>query len=333
MTEPTKEPSDQHIYNWVHFSLEAINFYIASLNFYEKNLQDNLKSFSIDPDLKSILPENIIESLPISREIAYIQHFRDWLNDFVQKNPNKLWGYDLGIEHRSVRILKSVCALHMKHLRNKRNVIAANPSMATQVLSSVDQRFAAIEETFSSGIFQFATPMPLMVDEIPETQAPEPQTPPPNPPEQSRPRAVLLQSIQILDSILRTRCLDLFDSFQKETQLDRLDTVISEATRVLEDRLRALSNAPIDSYGADLASFAFSGPAPRLRVSSIKAEQEAAHLLFRGAFGLIRNTAHHRLLGELQPARVIQIVGFVDYLIHLAETAEGSKPSSEVPAA
>jgi hypothetical protein len=73
----------------------------------------------------------------------------------------------------------------------------------------------------------------------------------------------------------------------------------------------------------DLAAFAFAPRpgGPRLSVSNIPAEQEAAHLLYRGVFGFVRNSAHHRLLGELQPERVLQIVGMVDYLISVAEAA------------
>ena len=57
------------------------------------------------------------------------------------------------------------------------------------------------------------------------------------------------------------------------------------------------------------------------RISDVDAEQQAAFLLFRGAFGYIRNRAHHKLLSDLPPERVVQIVGFIDYLISLAESA------------
>lgn len=56
-------------------------------------------------------------------------------------------------------------------------------------------------------------------------------------------------------------------------------------------------------------------------VDAIDQEQEAAHLLYRGVFGFVRNSGHHRLLGPLQPERVLQFVGMVDYLISVAEAA------------
>jgi hypothetical protein len=111
-------------------------------------------------------------------------------------------------------------------------------------------------------------------------------------------------------------------------QHDRLDTVISEATRILEDRLRALAGADVSCSGVDLATFAFRLPAPRLGVSEVPAEQAAAQLLYRGIFGFVRNSAHHRLLGELQPERVLQVVGMVDYLISVAEAARRNLPAA-----
>ena len=74
--------------------------------------------------------------------------------------------------------------------------------------------------------------------------------------------------------------------------------------------------------GVDLAKYAFSGPDPHLKVSDIGPEQEAAHLLYRGVFGFVRNSVHHRLIETLQPERALQIVGMVDYLISVAEAAQ-----------
>lgn len=106
---------------------------------------------------------------------------------------------------------------------------------------------------------------------------------------------------------------------------ERLDTVIAEATRILETRLRTLTGAPQECVGVDLARRAFAGESPLLRVSDVTSEQEAVHLLFRGAFGFIRNPVQHKLLGKLSPDRVLQILGFIDHLLFLAETAKREK--------
>lgn len=119
--------------------------------------------------------------------------------------------------------------------------------------------------------------------------------------------------------------MDLFAQFHEDGQHDRLDTVVNEATRILEDRLRSLSGAPETCVGVDLARHAFGTPSPRLSVSDIASEQESAHLLYRGVFGFIRNSVHHRLVEVLQPERVLQIVGMIDYLLSVAEAALARK--------
>lgn len=96
---------------------------------------------------------------------------------------------------------------------------------------------------------------------------------------------MVVESIEIRDSELRRRCLDLFDQFQQDGQHDRLDTVITEATRILDDRLQVLSNAPAGLPGNKLAEFAFHASKARLVVSDQYAEQEAVHLLYRGSLG------------------------------------------------
>jgi hypothetical protein len=77
--------------------------------------------------------------------------------------------------------------------------------------------------------------------------------------------------------------------------------------------------------GVELAQFALSRKTPPIILSSIPAEQEAAHLLFRGVFGFIRNPFHHHLIGDLSPERTLQLVGTVDYLLSLLEAVAVSR--------
>jgi hypothetical protein len=72
--------------------------------------------------------------------------------------------------------------------------------------------------------------------------------------------------------------------------------------------------------GVELAKYAFGGT-PNLIVSDIMGEQDSTHLLNRGIFGFLWNSVHHRLVNNLQPERVLQIVGMADYLISVAEAA------------
>ena len=73
--------------------------------------------------------------------------------------------------------------------------------------------------------------------------------------------------------------------------------------------------------GDKLSSLAFTGTPPKLLVSSEFSEQQAVFHLFKGVFGHIRNPSHHRLLGSLNPDRTLQMLGIIDYAIHVLESA------------
>jgi uncharacterized protein (TIGR02391 family) len=136
-----------------------------------------------------------------------------------------------------------------------------------------------------------------------------------------RPPPRILSTIEILDPQLRERCLDLLEAFDEGEQSHRFDTVVAEATRVLEHRIRQLTGADASISGVNLMTYAFGGDHPKLVVSEDSSEQEAAHLMYRGATGFIRNPFHHRLIEDVSRERVLQILGLVDYLIYVAQTA------------
>lgn len=137
-------------------------------------------------------------------------------------------------------------------------------------------------------------------------------------------------TIELLDPQIRERCLDLFNTFHLEDQTHRLDIVITEATRILEDRIRRLSGADPNLDGLKLVAFAFGGTNPKLKLGTIQSEQDAAHQMFRGVFGFIRNPFHHRLIEKVEKERVLQILGMIDYWIYLTESAERSTNTDEV---
>jgi hypothetical protein len=135
-------------------------------------------------------------------------------------------------------------------------------------------------------------------------------------------------TLTLCDGQLRTRVQDLFERLVSEKQFDRLDTVITEGTRILEDRLRSTSGAPAETVGVELATYAFSPTSGRCRVSSVESEQQAVHMLFRGAFGFVRNPVHHRLMPTMDPVRAAQLLQFIDYLLTIIATATVGPPAS-----
>jgi hypothetical protein len=231
--------------------------------------------------------------------------------------------FGVNVTHGWVRFVKSVALLYLQHLHERREAIAQRPQISASILEAIDQRLSALEEKVNLGVFRDATPYLLIINDYTLSDAKPVSSEVGNEPDKSinRFRPVVLESIEIRDLDLRKRCLDLLAQFREDGQHDRLDTVVTEATRILEDRLRALSSAPSTCTGADLSKYVFGSPSPRLIVSDVSAEQESAHLLFRGVFGFIRNSVHHRLISTLQPERVLQVVGMVDYLLFVAEGA------------
>ena len=221
--------------------------------------------------------------------------------------------------------MKSLAFLYLSKLKSSRNRLASRESLTTATLSAVDREITAIEDLFqNAGVFKGATTLNLLADyqessieklnENEEFSHSQTQT--------QQPRPIVVGSIEIMDHELRSRCLDLFNQFQESGQTDRNDTVLSEASRILENRLRSLLGADSGKTARQLVSDAFNAKQPRLVVSTITAEQESAQLLFLGTFGFIRNQVQHKLLGNMPAERVLQILGWTDYLLSVIDQAQ-----------
>jgi Protein of unknown function (Hypoth_ymh) len=324
------EPSDSHVYAWMSFYPDTIKFYLESVTFYARLLKSDIEALNADPDINTILSKETLESLPVHHEIQRTERVRRWLeNHSKSAEKNDSFSIEIELTHGTVRFLKSTAQLYLQQLKQRRNSIASRPNISRYALEALDTRISELEEKTRIGVFADATPMPLLVDQtvVPE-QSLSAETTSPALAGVSRPRPVLMSSIELFDSELRARCLDLFESFRSDGNTDRLDTVLSEASRILENRIRSVAGLPADCVGLELASRAFGGASPILRVSNVTAEQEAAHLLFRGVFGFIRNHVQHQLVGGLLPERVLQVLGLIDYLLFLVEGAVRATPVS-----
>ncbi|MDL1968988.1 MAG: TIGR02391 family protein [Deltaproteobacteria bacterium] len=325
--QKASEPSDHHAYDWVIFYKDTFHFYLRSIQFYRSLLEKDIHEIENDTDLKELIEDKDKNSLQIYREHSRSKRVEDWLNKHIEKGGPDAFDYDVSISHGTVRYIKGAAILYLKHLKNRRNILSSKPNISKYVLETVDNQISSYEENLNIGVFENASPLSFLLDELIENEIEdktgESQT---KLAKVERPRPVVIDSIQIVDSELRERCLDLFDAFHKDGKHERLDTVIAEATRILETRLRTLTGSPQECIGVDLAKAAFAGEYPVLRVSDVNSEQEAVHLLFRGTFGFIRNPVQHKLLGKLSPDRVLQILGFIDHLLFVADTARRKKP-------
>lgn len=318
MSTETTEPPDHHRYSWVMFYTDTVKFLVSALEFYIDLLAKEAEQLNSDPHLKSFLTEETRREFRVGRGLEQGKRYLQWLNEKLS-NAEDRFDIDISLDHGTARYLKSVGLLYLGLIKNKRNELSSRPNTSKNTLAALDREITTKEEFLTkSGIFSNATVLPLLAEQqiSPATEHQESaRTGTPSLSRAARPAAVLIDSIEILDEELRKRCLDLFKQFQESGQSERHDTVVSEATRILEHRLRLMTQSDVSLSGADLVNKAFSGDFPTLRISQVPSEQKAVHLMFLGTFGFIRNPVHHKLLSDLPSERVIQILGFIDYLI------------------
>ncbi len=289
----SEERSDNHIYHSIFVYRDTFEFLLKSLCFYRDHLRREVEAVNLDDDLKLLLSDGSQEASILQKELRKADRAVAWFEDLKAKGGEDECDYNIGsFSHGVIRHLKSVALLYLKHLQHKRDAFSKRPGESKYVLESLDTALSRYKEKMHvSGVFRNASPTPLLIDDVVEASV----TTQPKPADRKEPdlltaelpRPVLLESIQILDPVLRNRCLDLYSDFDRSRQHDRFDTVIAEATRILEDRLRAAVGTK-SGTGDELANKAFGGSTPKLRASSTEAEQNAVLLFFKGVFGHIR---------------------------------------------
>lgn len=318
------ENADGYQYNWVMFHTRTIQFVVRAIDFYTSLLGDEEKELADDPELAALITDDTRRELGLESETQRAKRLRTWLSEKIE-GRDQFDTVDISISHWLVRYMKSLVFLYLKNLKERRNKLASRKAVTSFTLSAVDREISAAEDLFqNAGVFKGASTLDLLAS------YPEPATELATPSDQTmpsldlsqRPRPVMVGSIEILDHELRARCLDLYNQFQESGQADRNDTVVAEASRILENRLRKVLGADDGKSAKQLVSDAFSAKHPRLVVSNVSAEQESAQLLFLGTFGFIRNSVQHKLLANMPAERVLQILGWTDYLLSVIDQSQ-----------
>lgn len=327
------EKSDSHLYEYVTFTTQTVRFFRSCIAFVEVLVAADLAAVDFDPALKGLLDEEDRKGLPIERLRRDLTRCGEWLDKTLGEKADPVGEYEVNLTHGRVRLLKASVKLYLNHLRAKRNQVASRPNLSRHVLEAIDRKITEKEELLERGVFANASPVPLLADDaLTESVSSESTPAPPDAVENlsstRRPRPVVLSTVEILDPDLRRRCLDLLEQFRQGGDTERLDTVVAEASRVLEDRLRKRSGAPATCVGPNLASFAFGSTTPKLVLSATAAEQEGALAMFRGVFGFIRNHVQHHLVATITPDRALQIVALIDYLLFLIDEAKSGSPTT-----
>jgi hypothetical protein len=306
--------SDDHVHLQVYVTADALRLYIASVRYYESQLSRDAAFLSKDERLRSLFADGAIEHSPIWEEFEHVSHLRVRLDEW-RGNDSGREGYFLNLSHSYVRAIKAMAFLYIEDLRGRRAELANNAVLSAAGIDSLDWRLAQFEEKIDLGIFHDAEPWPLLLS------AALPVNPVASQGKDASPmsRARILRTVEVTDPELRDRCLDLLEQFAEAGEDHRYDTAIMEATRVLENRVRAIARLAPGEEGKNLMATVF-GATPRIRLSEHAGEQEAAHHLFRGVYGFVRNPVHHRIIA-FERERALQIVAFIDYLLSLLENA------------
>lgn len=126
----------------------------------------------------------------------------------------------------------------------------------------------------------------------------------------------------IKDNELRDRCGDLL------TAPGNFDRVISQATLVLEDRIRKTSGLDRNSYGTGLVNAAIKSDPniSRLRLSDTPSEQEGYANVVRGLMLALRNETNHNIIHTFSREDALSICGFIDRLLRLVDNALVQEP-------
>lgn len=324
VTEPS-EPHDNHLYRWVTFYGDTFRFFHAALTYYNDVLNEDAKRIEANPILKSLVSARDERVNGFEREQGRVREIRAGIDKLIKENPEG-FDYEMSLSHGSIRRIKSACLLFLERARHQRNEFAASPMATKGAVELLDSQLAKMEEKSRLGILEHATPYPVLAEqiELPATAPSQIERGATTPP--SRP--VVLDTIPILDDELSERCLDLIEKFSDEGAEHRLDTVVTEATRILDDRLKKRCGITEPLTPKDLVATVFHHRNPRLRISEHESEQEAAFFLFRGVFGIVRNQVHHKIVGTITTQRALQIVGMVDYMLSIIESASRVRESA-----
>jgi uncharacterized protein (TIGR02391 family) len=119
----------------------------------------------------------------------------------------------------------------------------------------------------------------------------------------------------IEDEILKNRCKDLLRAKKY------FDRVFREATTILEDRIRKISN--INARGADLVAKALNPDPDKavIKVSNKKHEQEGIFNLSKGVILAFRDPTHHEISDQFNEKDAIKFLCIIDFLLTILKSA------------
>jgi hypothetical protein len=273
-----------------------------------------------------------LERAAVAAEMEKVDRLIEWWSGEPSKMKTKEWRpHFYNLSYGDLRWLKTGMLLKIKDLKNQRDVqFSKYPFLPVSVVETVNSKIASYENLSESGVFNSMEPIPLAIEsttaapvkiEVADAMAQDPKGP------------AIVMRVELLDAELRRRCGDLYVQFAADpTHQDRFDTVLRDASVVLEERIRRVSGFPDTLIGEELLARALAVESGELILSTEKNEQKAVHLLFLGFFGFVRNSVNHRLVPNYTRERAAQVLGLADYLLFLLSQAKRRNPPVAAPA-
>lgn len=101
------------------------------------------------------------------------------------------------------------------------------------------------------------------------------------------------------------------------------EDAVFKAYKAVEERLRKMASAGAGDIGAALVSKALNptGGILRIPTCAVPAEEEGAHMLFRGAIQLFKNPSSHRTVDWSNAVSTAQVLCLADMLLATLSTA------------
>jgi hypothetical protein len=270
-----------------------------------------------------------LQESPVTREIERIDNLISFCKTRLEGMQNPPFAF-FTVQYELLRWLKAGMLLRIDQLRAQRDTqFAKYTSLPVSVVQAVNARIAECENLAESGMFNSMVPKLLTFDsvmpapikvQVADSIEHDPKGP------------LVVMRVELLDSELRHRCGDLYEKFASDpTHQDRFDTVLRDATVVIESRIRQDSALPGSLAGEKLLAKALACDTGEMILSSDENERKAVHLLFLGFFGLVRNSVNHRLVPNYTKERAAQVLGLADYLLFLLSRAQRRNPPPPVP--
>lgn len=115
---------------------------------------------------------------------------------------------------------------------------------------------------------------------------------------------------------------------QQQFESGLYDDAIFNAMKTVEEEIRVRGSAAQTDVGLALVSKVINPNQPKLIFSSVNAEQEAVHSMYRGAIGIFKNPHSHRFLDTSDPIKTFEILGFASLLMRMLDDATVTQSSS-----